>query len=150
MPVDESVRKKANRYFFGKVFFNVCLAILGAVFIFLFLNNMQHQAALLKQRKNNLQSLSDAVSILERNEKDAEDLSTIFHEGNQEMLTDLTELFNSGLFNGHAPLVYFAPNRLLPGGSCCQRQLRENAKENSFRQGIALPPPSEMEATGDS
>ena len=47
----------------------------------------------------------------------------------------------------YAHMVQFALNRLLPGGSCCQRQLRENAKENSFRQGVALPPPSEMEAS---
>ncbi len=99
MPVDENIRKKANRYFFLKIAFNAGLIIIGAIIIGVFLTRMQHQASMLKQRKNNEQSLADAISILERNKSDAEDLSTIFHEGNQDMLDDLTQLFNSGLFD---------------------------------------------------
>ena len=99
MPVDVNIRKKANKYFFGKVIFNGVLVLIGAILILAFLTRMQHHTALLKQRKNNEQSLTDAISILQRNSVDADDLSTIFHDGNQDMLDDLKELFNSGLFN---------------------------------------------------
>ena len=99
MPVEEKVRKKANRYFFLKVAFNAILMILGAVIISIFLTQMQHQTALVKQRENNMQSLSDAVAIMESNSADAKELSAIFHDGNQDMLDDLKELFQSGLFD---------------------------------------------------
>ena len=93
------VRTKANRYFFGKVAVNALLMIIGAVLIALFLRSMQGRAALEKQRENNEQALSDAVSILEANAEDAEDLTNVFHDGNQDMLDDLGELFKSGLFD---------------------------------------------------
>ena len=98
MPVDIDIKKRANKYFFGKVVFNAILVLIGAVIISILLTNMQHKAALYKQKRNNEQSLTDAVSILQRNSVDADDLSTIFHDGNQDMLDDLKELFNSGLF----------------------------------------------------
>ncbi len=107
MQVDEDIRKKANKYFFVKVLFNAALMIIGAVIISIFLTQMQHQTALLKQRKNNEQSLSDAISVLENNSSDAKDLSILFHDGNQDMLDDLKELFNSGLFDHLA----FADNK---------------------------------------
>ena len=98
MPVQENIKKKANKYFFVKVAVNVFLMIFGAVLIALFLTKMQHDTALFKQRENNVKALTDAVAILEMNDNDAQELSDVFHDGNQDMLDDLSALFSSGLF----------------------------------------------------
>ena len=102
MPEQKEIRKKANIYFFSKVVFNALLIVLGAVLIALFLRQMQHQTALAKQRENSEQALSEAVSILEKNAEDAEELTRVFHDGNQDMLDDLRELLTSGLFDSLA------------------------------------------------
>ena len=102
MPVQKEIRKKANIYFFSKVVFNALLIVLGAVLIALFLRQMQHRTALAKQRENSEQALSEAVSILEKNAEDAEELMRVFHDGNQDMLDDLKELLQSGLFDSLA------------------------------------------------
>ena len=93
------IRKKANTYFFAKVTVNILLMIVGALLISLFLRQMQQRTALIKQQQNSEQSLQEAVSILEKNSTDAEELSYVFHDGNQDMLDDLNELLTSGLFN---------------------------------------------------
>ena len=93
------IRKKANTYFFVKVTVNILLMIVGALLISLFLRQMQRQTALVKQQQNSEMSLHEAVSILEKNSQDAEELSYVFHDGNQDMLDDLNELLTSGLFN---------------------------------------------------
>ena len=102
MQVQKEIRKKANTYFFSKVAFNLLLMILGAVLIALFLRQMQNQTALLKQRENSRQSLEEAVALLEQNAADAEDLTRVFHDGNQDMLDDLYELLTSGLYDSLA------------------------------------------------
>jgi hypothetical protein len=102
MPVQKEIRKKANIYFFSKVVFNALLIVLGAVLIALFLRQMQHKTALTKQRENSEQALTEAVSILEKNAEDAEELTRVFHDGNQDMLDDLKELLQSGLFDSLA------------------------------------------------
>lgn len=96
----DAIKTKANRYFFTKVVINAILVILGAVLIALFLRNMQGKAALAKQRVDNEQALNDAITILKVNDQDAADLTTVFHDANQDMLDDLSELFRSGLFDG--------------------------------------------------
>ena len=93
------IRKKANAYFFTKVTVNILLMIVGALLISLFLRQMQRNTALVKQQQNSELSLQEAVSILEKNKTDAEELSYVFHDGNQDMLDDLSELLTSGLFN---------------------------------------------------
>jgi len=102
MPVQKEIRKKANIYFFSKVVFNALLIVLGAVLIALFLRQMQHKTALTKQRENSEQALAEAVSILEKNADDAEELTRVFHDANQDMLDDLRELLTSGLFDSLA------------------------------------------------
>ena len=96
---NESIRKRANSYFFAKVIVNVILIIVGAVLITVFLRTMQHQAALYKQRVNSEKALEEAVSTLSDNNAEAEDLTKIFHDNNQDMLDDLFHLFTSGLFD---------------------------------------------------
>ena len=91
-------RKKANTYFFSKVFFNLCLVLVGAILISSFLRTMQNQAALGKQRSNSEQALSEAIRMLSENENNARELTQIFHDGNQDMLDDLHDLFDTGLF----------------------------------------------------
>ena len=94
-----NVRKKANTYFFSKVVFNLLLIVLGAVIIAAFLRQMQMKTAFFKQEQNSRQALSEAVSILERNAEDAQALTQVFHDANQDMLDDLEELLTSGLFD---------------------------------------------------
>ena len=97
--VYQDIRKKANRYFFSKVLFNAALIIIGAVLIAFFLRFVQNKASLYKQRINSELALNEAVETLETNEQEAEDLSAIFHDSNQDMLDDLSELFKSGVFD---------------------------------------------------
>ncbi len=96
------IRKRANAYFFSKVAINAFLIILGTVLIALFLRQMQHQTALFKQEQNSTQALSEAISILTKNANDANELTYMFHDGNQDMLDDLNALLNSGLFSSLA------------------------------------------------
>lgn len=98
----QTTRKRANTYFFSKVAFNAFLMIIGAVLIALFLRQMQQKTALYKQRESSEQALAEAVSILSTNARDAEELARVFHDGNQDMLLDLRELFLSGLFDSLA------------------------------------------------
>ena len=102
MPVQNDIRKKANTYFFSKVVFNFLLIVLGAVLIAFFLRHMQREAALLEQRINSEQALTEAVWTLEENAQDAEELTRVFHDGNQAMLDDLQALLTSGLFDSLA------------------------------------------------
>lgn len=98
MVVDEQTRKKANIYFFSKVAVNLLLMIIGAVIIGIFLTQMQRQTALLKQKENSQQALTEAVSALEENAENAETLSMVFHDSNQDVLDDMSHLLSSGLF----------------------------------------------------
>ena len=98
MAVNSEVRKKANRYFFSKVAVNTILVILGAVLIASFLRSMQNRTALVRQKENNETALADAISIIEANISDAEELTAVYHDNNQDMVEDLNELFRSGVF----------------------------------------------------
>jgi len=100
--VDEETRKKANRYFFTKVLVNFLLVIIGAVFIGVFLRQMQAQTAISKQEETCRLALDEAIVSLEKNDKDASELSAIFHDSNQDVLGDMERLFSSGLFNSLA------------------------------------------------
>ena len=93
------IKKKANTYFFAKIVFNIFLLILGAVLIGVFLRQMQSQAALAKQEENSSRALEEAISILETNQEDVDELTRIFHDGNQDTVKDLYELMTSGLFD---------------------------------------------------
>ena len=93
------IKKKANTYFFTKILINIFLIILGAVLIGVFLRQMQSQAALNKQEENSQRALEEAISILETNQEDVDELTRIFHDGNQDTVKDLYELMTSGLFD---------------------------------------------------
>jgi len=98
LKVDEATRKKANRYFFTKVLVNFVLVLIGALFIILFMRQMQAKTALVKQEETSKLALNEAVVSLEKNEQDAKDLAAIFHDSNQDVLGDMSRLFSSGLF----------------------------------------------------
>ena len=100
--VDEETRKKADRYFFTKVLVNLVLVIIGALFIALFMRQMQAKTALVKQEETSKLALDEAVMSLEKNEQDAGDLALIFHDSNQDVLGDMSRLFSSGLFESLA------------------------------------------------
>lgn len=99
MSEHEQVRKRANTYFFSKVVFNTILVVVGAFLIAFFLRRMQDQTAIYRQRNSSEQALNEVVEILETNEEDTEELTAIFHYGNQNMLGDLSELLTSGMFD---------------------------------------------------
>lgn len=93
------IRKKANTYFFAKVIFNFILICVGALLIALFLRRMQSQASLRKQSARSEKALAEAVEELATNARDIEELTYIYHESNQDMTEDLSDLLNSGLFS---------------------------------------------------
>ncbi len=95
----ESIQRKANAYFFTKVVINLLLIVLGGLGITMFLNGMQNRTALAKQKESNALALNEAVSILERNEENADTLTEIYHEGNWKILDDVELLFSKGLFD---------------------------------------------------
>ncbi len=94
---DVNMLRKANIYFFSKVGLNLLLIALGALFIGLFLTNMQTRTALKNQRENSTLALAEAVKTLDRNAENAETLTRIYHEGNQMVLDDLSRMFSRGL-----------------------------------------------------
>lgn len=96
--VSKVTRNKANLYFFSKVAINVLLIALGAVLISVFLRSMQNRTAMAKQRDNNEMALATATEILGRNNENADTLTKIYHEGNQQILNDIDLLFSKGLF----------------------------------------------------
>lgn len=100
--IDKNTLRKANRYFFTKVAVNIILMILGAVLITAFLRRMQENASIVRQQENCVRSLGEAVSMLEENAENAEILSQIYHDSNQDVLDDMNRLFVSGLFNSLA------------------------------------------------
>ena len=94
--------EKANKHFRTKIKFNLSLVLIGALIIAVFLTQMQSQTALKKQEENSRLALDEAVEALDKNAEDAEDLTKIFHDSNQDVLDDLNRLFSSGLFNSMA------------------------------------------------
>ena len=94
--------KEANRYFLIKILFNAFLIFFGAVVIGTFLTQMQAQTALVKQQENSRLALEEAVSAMDSNVQNADVLSAIFHDGNQDELDDMCQLFSSGLFESMA------------------------------------------------
>lgn len=98
MAVKKEIRMRANTYFFGKVLINALLLVIGIVLISTFLRRIQERTALSRQQHSTTQSLEETVSILQKNEEDAKQLTRVFHDGNQDMADDLLELMNSGLF----------------------------------------------------
>ena len=101
---DQDALKKANRYFFGKMLFNLFLVIFGAILIAVFLRQMQAQTALAKQKENSRLALEEAVTALDENVQNADSLAAIFHDGNQDELDDMHQLFSSGLFESMADM----------------------------------------------
>lgn len=101
---DRDALKKANSYFFGKMLFNLFLVLFGAVLIAIFLRQMQAQTALVKQEENSRLALEEAVTALEDNVQNADSLAAIFHDGNQDELDDMYQLFTSGMFESMADL----------------------------------------------
>ena len=96
MRIRNDIRKRANRLFFIKVTINTLLIIIGAVCITLFLRNMQHRTSLSRQWQNSQLALKQVTSSLNQNSQTAEDLSSLFHDGNQDMLDDLQTILSTG------------------------------------------------------
>ena len=94
--------KEANRHFLIKILFNAFLIFFGAIVIGTFLTQMQAQTALVKQQENSRLALEEAVSAMDSNVQNADVLSAIFHDGNQDELDDMCQLFSSGLFESMA------------------------------------------------
>ncbi len=92
-------RRKVNTYRISKVVFNLVLMVLGAVIIAVFLRNIQTRTSLAKQKDNSELALSEVVSIMERNDRNTDTLTGIYHEGNWKTLDDINELFDGGLFD---------------------------------------------------
>ncbi len=99
MTDQREIRNKANTYFFTKVIVNACLIIFGALLISFFLRQMQHSAGLRKQQRSNETALTETIEILSQNQNDAAELTDIFHDSNQDMLDNLQELLESGLYD---------------------------------------------------
>ncbi|MBR0374743.1 MAG: mechanosensitive ion channel family protein [Mogibacterium sp.] len=100
--IDAETEYKAHKYFITKVVINVFLMILGAVLIAAFLRQMQQQTALVKQREGSELALTETISVLRENTENAEELTRIYHDGNQDVLDDMSQLFSSGLFDSMA------------------------------------------------
>lgn len=98
-PVSEEIRRKANRYFLTKVLVNLVLIIIGAVAVGVFLRQMQMQTAIAKQEEISTLALEETVQILEENNENVSTLTDIYHDSNQDILDDMSQLFSSGLFD---------------------------------------------------
>ena len=98
MEKQKDIVREANIHFFAKMAVNALLIVLGALFITFFLRHMQQQASLSKQRQTSMVALEEVVSVLEENAEDAADIVRIFHKGNQDMVDDLKELIDGGVF----------------------------------------------------
>lgn len=92
------IRKRANRLFFIKMTINTLLIVFGTVFISLFLQHMQHQTSLSKQRHNSEIALTEVSFSLEENTRNATAMSYLYHNGNQDMLDDLQDMLTNVLF----------------------------------------------------
>ena len=97
MSIRNSIRKRANTYFFFKVAVNLLLIVVGAFLIFQFMRLIQREAALNRQTRDSTLALTEAVTALEENAVEAKELTRVFHDGNQDTLEDLRELLSGGL-----------------------------------------------------
>ena len=86
-------------YVIGKIVVNLVLMILGAVLIGTYLTHVQSRAGEEKQRTNNQLALTEAVSLLEKNDQSTAELTQIYHDGNWKILDDIELLFSSGLID---------------------------------------------------
>ena len=94
---EKETLRKANRYFFSKVVFNVLLIVIGATLIGLFLRDIQRKTSYYKQQENSELALAEAITTLDRNKEHADDLTKIFHEGNQHVLNDIALVLENGM-----------------------------------------------------
>lgn len=94
----DELRRKANFYFFSKVWFNFLLIAIGTLLLAVFLSDIHARAALYKQEKNSQLALNAASALLERNINNRDTLAKIYHEGNQKTLDDIDLLLSNGFF----------------------------------------------------
>ena len=95
----KTVRTRANRMFFWKVGINAFLMLLGTVLITSLLQKIQRKAADEELEEDCRYALEKTVSILDRDLKEAEELTDGFHRGNQNMLEMLSGLISEGKFS---------------------------------------------------
>ncbi len=98
----EAIRRKANKYFLSKVLVNVLLILVGALIVGLFLRQMQMRTAIVKQEEVSTLALEETVSVLEENAENVQVLTEIYHDSNQDILDNMSQLFASGLFDSLA------------------------------------------------
>ena len=103
--VSPEMRKRANLYFLVKVIANIVLTIVGAVLIGMFLTSMQRKAAVARYESESAAVLAEAIESLDNNALDAQQLTYIFHDGNQDTAADLKSLLTSGLFDSMSDLT---------------------------------------------
>ena len=82
-----------------KVYVTIILILIGTVLIGLFLNDIQTNSALKKQRENNNLALTEVVSLLEKNQANSENLAQTYHDGNWKMIDDIDLLLTYGLLD---------------------------------------------------
>ena len=99
MQNSSDIRKKANRRFFIKVMINTILILGGAVLITIFLCQLQYRTSLSKQLKNSKTALAEVTSDLEERTRNSQSVSSLYHNGNQEMLDVLQNLLTSGVMD---------------------------------------------------
>lgn len=98
----DEIRKRANKYFLSKVVFNLLLIIISALIVGLFLRQMQMRTAIAKQEEVSTLALEETVSVLEENAENVKVLTEIYHDSNQDILDNMSQLFSSGLFDSLA------------------------------------------------
>ena len=94
----KSKRIRDNNYLVTKILINLRLILFGARFIWISLSSVQTQSSLAKQQENNSLAISEVSSILNKNARTADSMTTIYHDGNWKAMDDIENILSNGLF----------------------------------------------------
>ena len=89
-----------EKHFLLKNGVNALMILVGILVVVQMMTGIQNKTAQRKQQAQSQRVLQEVAENIRGYEADAEDLTQIFHEGNQSVLDDLTYLFSSGFFAG--------------------------------------------------
>ncbi|MBR3358631.1 MAG: mechanosensitive ion channel family protein [Solobacterium sp.] len=98
MTVTEETRKKANKTFFSKLAWNAVLIIIGAVLISVLLGQIQRSTVLAKHRNAAETVLLKTEMTISEGQQETEELTRFFHDGNQDILDEMRDLLDSGMY----------------------------------------------------
>ena len=90
---------RKDSYVIGKIVVNIFLMILGSLIIGAYLMHVQAKAAEARQKQNNEIALTEAITLLNKNEESTSSLTRIYHEGNWKMLDDIGLLLSNGMMD---------------------------------------------------